>query len=92
MKPNSHAPRDPFNFENFHPQIDALPKNQELLPQSEQQNTPPRDPAIRQFLKRLFISLVIIGVAFGGVVSWGIAKLMDRAGLLDVPNLEEQQK
>ena len=89
MKQNSNSHRDPFDFEKFHPQIDALHTNQEQSTQAPPQTPPPRNPATRKFLRNLFITLMITGVALGGLLSWGIAKLMDKAGLLDVPSQEQ---
>lgn len=91
MKPNSNSHRDPFDFDKFHPQVDALHTNQQKAHQTGQKSTPPRDPALRKFLRHLFIGLVITGIVLGGVLSWGIAKLMNKAGLLDVPSQEQTE-
>ena len=91
LGPESEHNSEPFDFFEFN----GIPRPGDLsdLKDTNFQNLPPkRDPQLRKFLARLFVILVVFGVALGGVVSFGIAKLMDKAGLLDVPEKQEVEK
>ena len=84
MKPESEHSSESFDFFEFN----GIPRPDNLKDanfNNKSLSTPKRDPQLRKFLARLFVSLVVVGVVFGGIVSFGLAKLMHRAGLLDVP-------
>ena len=88
LGPESEHNSEPFDFFEFN----GIPRPADLKDTNFQNSQPKRDPQLRKFLTRLFVILVVFGVALGGVVSFGIAKLMDRAGLLDVPGKQEVEK
>ncbi|MGE5658174.1 MAG: hypothetical protein ACM37W_16345 [Actinomycetota bacterium] len=43
------------------------------------------DPRTLELLKRFYITLIVIGIAIGGVVSIGVIALMKQLGLTAVP-------
>ena len=88
LGPESEHNSEPFDFFEFN----GIPRPGDLKDTNFQKPQPKRDPQLRKFLARLFVILVVFGVALGGVVSFGFAKLMDRAGLLDVPGKQEVEK
>ncbi|MEQ9370076.1 MAG: hypothetical protein RIG63_13815 [Coleofasciculus chthonoplastes F3-SA18-01] len=79
---------------SHHPQRDGA---DEKSPDTEQESldpnlSPEHIKATKKSLKRIYITLLIMGLLLGGVVSVGVVIALDRMGLTDAPaDVEETE-
>lgn len=81
---------NPFNSNQSNPLDPLQQENSEL----NGDNGQPRayHPATKKTLQKLFLILIVIGVAVGGVLSVGVIALMQKAGLTNVPARVDNSK
>ncbi|HLO50945.1 MAG TPA: hypothetical protein VK211_21190 [Kamptonema sp.] len=81
---------DPFDTNQPSNRFDPQNLGNEL--NSQNGNLSPRGyhPNTKKVLQKVFITLVVVGVIFGGLLSIGILKLMQHYGLTNVPPREQK--
>jgi amino acid permease len=79
-----NQPPNPFNSNQQNP-LDPLQQDQSEFNRENEQLPKAYHPATKKTLQKLFLFLIIIGIAIGGVLSVGVIALMQKAGLTNVP-------
>ncbi|MBK4732949.1 hypothetical protein JJD41_24230 [Oxynema sp. CENA135] len=87
-------PKEPFGDRNSHqptselPDRTQLPEDDRISEVSEEDER--RYQAAKKQFGQLYVILLVIGLAIGGVVAIGVVNLLDRWGLTEVPTPIEE--